>query len=296
MSEYNEASDTSSCCASCGIAEIDDVKLKECDDCCLVRYCSDACQQLHRSEHEEVCNKRAAELRDEMLFKQPEGTHRGDCPICCLPLSIDVEKCTMWPCCSKVICNGCARASKIRGREMRLGQSCPFCRKPVPTTEEAMELMMKRVEKNDPRAICEKGLNLCSNGDPIEGFELLKKAAELGDLRAHYNLSILYRVGKGVEKDIGKMMYHLEEAAIGGNPTARHNLGVIAKNDGNFDRAVKHYIIAATQGDDDSIKCLMDMFKRGFVEKDDLAATLRAHQAAADAMKSPQREEADRWG
>jgi hypothetical protein len=39
-----------------------------------------------------ACKKRAAELRDEILFKQPENTHLGDCPICFLPLSLDLEK------------------------------------------------------------------------------------------------------------------------------------------------------------------------------------------------------------
>lgn len=63
----------SCCCASCGIAEIDDVKLMDCDDCDLVRYCSDECQRDQKSEHEEECKKRAAELRDELSFKQPEA-------------------------------------------------------------------------------------------------------------------------------------------------------------------------------------------------------------------------------
>eukprot|EP00985_Skeletonema_marinoi_P030768 scaffold33795_cov79-Skeletonema_marinoi.AAC.1 len=54
------------CCASCGIAEVDDIKLKECDDCDLVRYCSDKCQEDHRPNHEAICKERAAELRDEL--------------------------------------------------------------------------------------------------------------------------------------------------------------------------------------------------------------------------------------
>ena len=77
------------CCASCGIAGVDDVKLKECDDCDLVKYCSDGCKNDHRPYHEEECKKRAAELKDENLFKQPESSHYGDCPICCLPLPIE---------------------------------------------------------------------------------------------------------------------------------------------------------------------------------------------------------------
>ena len=53
MSEESEAD--VSCCASCGITEIDDIKLVPCDGCDLVRYCSDECRQDHKSEHEEVC-------------------------------------------------------------------------------------------------------------------------------------------------------------------------------------------------------------------------------------------------
>ena len=60
---------------------------------------------------------------------------------------------------------------------------------------------------------------------------------------------------------------------------------------------MKHWIIAATQGHDFSIKKLMDEFRsgRGIVSKDDLAAALRAHQAAVDATKSPQREAAEEY-
>ena len=96
------------CCASCGVAEVDDVNLKECNGCDLVNYCSDACQELHRPEHETVCKERAAELRDEILFKQPEGSHLGDCPICCLPLSLNMNENMLQTCCSKLICNGCS--------------------------------------------------------------------------------------------------------------------------------------------------------------------------------------------
>ena len=87
----NPVAATGKNCASCGIAEVDVVKLKECDGCDLVSYCGDACQELHRPEHAGKCKKRAAELRDELLFKQPESSHMGDCPICCLPLSLNKE-------------------------------------------------------------------------------------------------------------------------------------------------------------------------------------------------------------
>ena len=69
-------------CASCGTAQVDDIKLKECDVCDLVHYCSDECQQDHLPYHKAMCKERAAELRDELLFRQNESSHHGDCPIC----------------------------------------------------------------------------------------------------------------------------------------------------------------------------------------------------------------------
>ena len=71
-------------CASCFKSEVDDVKLMDCADCKSVRYCSDNCREDHRPQHEAKCKERVAELRDEILFRQPESTHLGDCPICCL--------------------------------------------------------------------------------------------------------------------------------------------------------------------------------------------------------------------
>ena len=81
-------------------------------------------------------------------------------------------------------------------------------------------------------------------------------------------------------------------AAIAGHPDARYNLGSVEWQNGRMDRAVKHYIIAAKQGCDHAIKTLMDEFREGCVEKEVLAAALRAYQAAVGATKSPQREKA----
>ena len=284
------------CCAFCGIAEIDDIKLVPCDDCDLVRYCGDACQRNHKSEHEEACKIRAAELRDELLFKQPEETYLGDCPICTLPLSLDQRKSTFMTCCSKFICNGCRRANWTREHERRLQHVCPFCREALPDTmEECLNQNMKRIAANDPCAICYEGVTKYKKGDHNGAVEYLTRAAELGDVKAFYQLSILYRSGEGVEKDEEKHIHHLKVAAIGGHPVARYNLGNYECRNHNTERAAKHWIIAATQGYDDAIKVLMNMFKGGFVSKEDLAAALRAHKAAVDATKSPLRKVAEEY-
>ena len=293
MSEDNHQADLTCCCASCGITEIDDIELKECDGCDLVRYCSDECQENHKSEHEEACKKRAADLRDELLFKQPESSHWGDCPICCLPLSLDQQKSIMMPCCSKIFCKGCVYADSMREVQQSLVPSCPFCREPVIITDEDKDKQrMKRIEANDPIALCHEGIVQRRKGDYRKAFEYWAKAAELGDAEAHFRLSILYQ-GEGVEQNKGKEIHHLEEAAIAGHPKARYNLGCYEYDNGNIERAVKHWMISATHAEDRSMKPLMDLFKEGYVSKEDLTSALRAYQTAVNATKSPQREAAE---
>ncbi len=119
-----------------------------------------------------------------------------------------------------------------------------------------------------------------------------KKAAGLGDIEAHYNLSVAYHLGKGVEEDEKKEEYHLEIAAIGGHPEARYNLGCYEGRNGRHERAMQHFIIAAKLGDDRALEAVKRGFAVGFVSKDDYEAALRGHQAAIDATKSEQREEA----
>jgi len=175
-----------------------------------------------------------------------------------------------------------------------LERKCPFCRHPVPNSqEEADRNYMKRVEANDPFALCHMGEKRCDEGDYKGAVDYFKKAVKLGDADAHYNLSILYKDGEGgVEKDEKKEVYHLERAAIGGNPDARYDLGIAEWHKCRHARAVKHFIIAAKLGHDDSLRSLKDCYRKGLVSKEDFAAALRGHQAADDATKSPEREEA----
>jgi len=296
-------------CASCGIAEVDNIKLMECDGCDLVRYCSEKCQEEHRPKHGEISKERAAELRDEILFRQPESSRLGDCPICCLPLPIpcDVQKhnCSSSPvismhCCSQVICKGCYYANRMREREQSLPTLCPYCRHPAPKTEEAWKeetekRRMKRLEANDPVALQELGVDHYHDGDYGSSIKCWRKAAVLGDVVSHYQMSIMYREGKGVQKDMKKAIYHAEQAAIGGDPKARYNLGVEEMNNGRIQRAVRHHIIAASLGYEKSLEVLRKHYAAGCVQKNDFAAALRAHQAAVDATKSPQREKGEEW-
>ena len=131
-------------------------------------------------------------------------------------------------------------------------------------------------------------------GNYARAIEYFTKAAELGNPEGHYRLAgMYYYLGQGVEMDKGKYTHHLEEAAIAGHPDARYDLGIHEWNNAGKERAAKHWIIAATLGEDKSIKELMKLFKEGYVKKEDLASALRAHHAAVDATKSPERDRAE---
>ena len=191
-------------CASCGVKEdVDDVKLKKCTGCDgLVKYCSVGCQKNHRPQHKKACKKRAAEIRDDRLFRQPEESHIGECPICFLPLPLDATKYTMKSCCSKYICLGCFYAHMKRQEEESQEPSCPFCREPQPKSkEEAEKANRKRAEANDPFAVNYEAYICYENGDYEGAFQHWKKAAQLGDINAHHQVSCLYHDGMGIEMD-----------------------------------------------------------------------------------------------
>ncbi len=291
--EKAAGSDVVMCCACCGKPADDDIKLKICTACKLVKYCSVECQKNHRPKHKKACKKKAAELRDDKLFTQPDESFLGECPICCLPLPIDLNKSGVNSCCCKWICNGCKLANKKREWEQGLEPRCVYCREPMPKTqEEADQNFMKRAKANDPIALFNMGSKCRKEGDSEGTVQYWTKAAELGDSESHFNLSLIYAMGEGVEKDKKKQIYHLEEAAIGGHPWARFNLGAHEERAGRYDRAIKYWFIASSLGFDRALNAVKKCFQNGDASKEDYEAALRGHQAAVDATKSKQREEA----
>jgi TPR repeat protein len=166
----------------------------------------------------------------------------------------------------------------------------------LPESQEEADLNCeKRFQANDPVSIREMGMQCFHKEDYDNALDYLTKAAELGDAKAHYHLSLLYGEGKGVEKDEKKEVYYLEKAAIAGHPRARHNLGCYEEENDRIERAVKHWIIAANLGLDEAIQALKGYYADGEVSKDEFATALRAHQAAVNATKSPQREAAEKF-
>ena len=278
-------------CASCGKAAVDEIKLKKCA-CNLVKYCTVDCQKYHRPQHKKACKKRMAEIREDRLFRQPDESHLGECPLCCLPLPLDPKKYGTFSCCCKRICGGCSYANHQREIEQGLEQRCPFCREPMPKTDEDHQKnLAKRVKTDDPIALLKMGVKCDEERDHEGAFGYYTRAAGLGEMDAHFNLSLMYQKGEGVEKDGKKKVYHLEEAAIGGHASARNNLGCHEENSGQINRAMKHYIIAANLGHGGALEAVKMGFAHGVVSKENFEAALRGHQAAVDATKSKQRDE-----
>ena len=187
------------------------------------------CQRNHWPKHKQVCKRRAAELCNVALFKDPPP--KEECPICFLPIPVEFVSCVSlpdattlsvpiydfanehvelaaedsevyYPCCGKTICQGCVYSSS---RKSGNHDKCPFCNSYQgrnTTEEEDGEATMKRVEANDAGAIFMLG-NYYLDGmgglqqDHTKGVELLARAVDLGYSKGSYNLATVYYQGGG---------------------------------------------------------------------------------------------------
>ena len=224
--------------------------------------------------------------------ERPEGDW---CPICFLLIEMPIgEHSRLNACCMKRLCDGCILAARQRG----MLDTCPFCRTPVPT-DDASELAMiqKRVDKGDAEATNLLGeqyyygkLGLAKNVP--RGIELLTRAADLGSLAAHNELSHVYYHGDGVDEDKQRGIRHLQQAAMKGHVYCRHNLGAVEFKEGNYNLAVRHWMISARMGDEDSLNCIKESLKDGHATEAQYTEALLGYRDAVEEMKSPQREEA----
>ena len=289
-----------SVCANCG--KEDDKQLKACTACKLVKYCNRECQIAHRPQHKKKCRRRAAELHDEKLFKQPPSQY-GDCPICFIQLPSLVSGRRYHSCCGKVICCGCIHAPVYDSHGNKVdNKKCPFCRTPFPestSNEEIVKRMKKRMQAHDPIAMHSIG---CYYSDGTDGypqdytkaFELWHRAGKVGHSEAYGCIGNSHNFGRGSEVDIDKKKakHYWELAAIGGDVNARFNLGNAEVRAGNFDRALKHYMIAAGSGDSESLNFIKKIYAEGNATKDDYTTALRSYQTYFEEIKSVQRDEA----
>jgi len=283
-----------SVCSNCGK---EGNNLKACTACKMVKYCNRECQIAHRPQHKKQCRRRAAELYDEELFKQPPPAE--DCPICFVRLPTLLSGRRYYECCGKEICSGCIYAPVYdnQGNEVD-NQKCAFCRTPSPTTnEEEVERYKVRTEAGDPIALYSFGGWYSEGGrgfpqDYGKALEYWHRAGELGYTEAYCNIGYTYYIGRGVEVDKKKAEHYSELAAMGGNESARHNLGIKEQQAGNIYRALKHYMIAAGCGHNSSLKKIQSLYSDEFATKEDYTKALQLYQEYLGEIKSSQRDKA----
>ena len=289
--------DIVSICANCG-KESDSNNMNICNKCKQVKYCNAVCKKKHRSKHKKACKKRAAELHDEKLFKQPPPAE--ECPICFIRLPTLHTGRKYKTCCGKEICSGCSYAPVYDNQGNKVDEKkCAFCRTSYPTSkEEAVERLKKRVEVDDAIAIINLGSYYANgtNGYPQDmdkALELLHRAAELGYASADRSIGYAYDMGNGVEVDKKKAYHYYELAAMKGDLGARHNLGAMDIEAGNMDRATKHYMIAVrSSGYSKSLDGIKQMYSNGHATKEDYKRALQSYQTYLGEIKSVHRDKA----
>ena len=216
---------------------------------------------------------------------------REKCPTCRITLPTDDDETRYMSCCGKFICNGC--------RFCLPREHCPFCNTANPRSdEEDIKSLSDRAETyNDPEAMIMLSGHYRNgqHGLPVDlskAFELLQRASELGSATGHDHLGTTYRMGDGIEIDMKKSVHHYQIATMMGHVVSRHNLGFVEYENGNLQRAMRHFMIAAKCGYKDSLHNIKEGFKDGHVTKQDLEKTLRVYQAVYEETKSEQRDRA----
>ena len=87
-----------------------------------------------------------------------------------------------------------------------------------------------------------------------------------------------YYFGEGVERDEKKANCYHELAAISGDVAARHNLGYAEFHAGNWERAIKHFMISVGGGENDSVKSIQQLYRDGHATKEDYTKALISYQ------------------
>jgi hypothetical protein len=79
---------------------------------------------------------------------------------------------------------------------------------------------------------------------------------------------------------------------MAGCTTSRLNLGCYDADGGNFDRAIKHWLIAASCGHLRAVNAIKEVMTVGYATKDHYAQALRSYKQYLDEVRSKQRDKA----
>ena len=79
---------------------------------------------------------------------------------------------------------------------------------------------------------------------------------------------------------------------MAGDEVARFNIGVGEAQSGNMERAIKHFIIAASAGESRSMHNLIKLFEGGAVSRESIDSILAAYNSSCVEMRSEARDAA----
>ena len=249
---------------------------------------------------------------------------REECPICFHVLPHRFDLIEYKPCCGRKICYGCIVGrertelkelgkiieGEILGEEQfnLIGEEgqfslirqhwsnlCPFCRHEGAKNDgELLQLLYGRIQKRNDRdyttalimlgtASSEGMYGLPQNIE--KGEELFQEAYDLDDPIAALQLYQHYRSHYSDQKE--KQMEFLRRGETLGNLNCIASLAQLAIHADEYKEATRLLMKVASLGGD--TRNLMICYRNKHISKEDLATTLRAHQAANDEIKTERR-------
>lgn len=148
---------------------------------------------------------------------------------------------------------------------------------------------MTQAPEADPEALYLLGQYLTEDGpgkpDYAQGLSLLKKASEMGSLKATLSLGNIYEFGQcGVTPDINKAVEYYEQGTAKGDAACMLNLAVVLESSDTYPhdekRAFELYSKVAQQGHAEAYNNLGTCYKRGIGTKKDARRALKLYLKA----------------
>ena len=211
-------------------------------------------------------------------------------------------------CCQKEVCRACYRENEsiIKKKNEKnaekekeaIPHTCPFCRELEPKDkEEEINQLESDLSQNSPKA--SMVLAEIYEGEHATSMNKLKtlfyfiRGTEIGSAEACAGIAAFY--GDNFLPRPAKEEYlFLRMGALRGDIVARHNIGQVEYDKGNYELSVRHWKIAAEAGSQPSLNELRSIFTgkmsgREFLSKEYMDKVYRLCYAAQVAVWSEER-------
>jgi uncharacterized protein len=173
---------------------------------------------------------------------------------------------------SEFVCEGCLYANYCCAAHRAAHRAGKHARECETLGAAVLASVQKRAEEGEALAMlafgsayCQGHLRLAKDDAPAASW--FKRAADLGDSEAHYNLGCAYRDGTGVEQDLAEALRRFRQAAEQGHDEAQSEIGeAYYLGRGvpvNSERAVHYFRLAAKGGSASAMASLGDCYRNG---------------------------------